>query len=447
MRVIIVGAGAVGFTLAQKLSEQGQDVVLIESDGERASYVSDQLDVLVVAGNGASAPVLKQAEISRADVLLAVTSRDEVNLVSSLAASRQDVPFIVARISSPEYYERSEVLSREELGIDLMVNPERESAWEMFQLLSSVAATDLVKFADGRVLLIGLRVKESARVAGKTLQELDRELKGRRYTSVAIVRDGETEIPTGASRIEAGDHIFVLTTAADLPAIPRLAGYERFELRRVMIAGGSEEALFLAQHLEAHDVESTILDVDRRRCVELAESLPKTLVLHGDATDIELLEVEGVGGVDGFVASTGHDETNMLSGLLAKTSGARKVVSLVNRLDYIPLVTKVGIDAAVSPRMSTVNAILSYVKGRDVLRIATLKGTGAEAMELNVGAHARIIGRPLRDLALPDGCVVGAILRDGTVIIPRGGDAVEAGDRVIIVALPKAIPEVERLLR
>jgi len=445
MRVLIVGAGAVGFQLAEKLSEQGQDVVVIEANEERAAYVGDVLDCIVVHGNGASVPVLKEANISKADVVLAVTSKDEVNLISSLAASRLGTRLIVARISSPEYYERSDVLSREQLGIDVMVNPERESAWETFQLLSSVAATDLVKFADGRVLLMGLRVREGAPVAGKTLLELDRELT-EHYTTVAIVRDGNTEIPTGASRIEEDDQLFVLSPAAELSAIPRLAGYEDFVLRRVMIAGGSAEAFYLARQLEAHEVGATIVDIDRRRCVELAEALPKALVLNGDATDIELLEAEGVGGVDGFVATTGHDETNMLSALLAKSLGAKKVVSLVNRIDYMPLVTKVGIDAAVSPRLSTVNAILSYLKGGKVRRIAALKGTGAEAMEINVGADSRVAGKTLRETDFPKGSVVGAIIRKDEVIMPRGGDAILPGDRAIVVALPDAIPGVERLL-
>ncbi len=446
MRVLIVGAGAVGFQLAEKLSEQGQDVVVIEADEDRAKYVGDVLDCMVVHGNGASVPVLKEANISKADVVLAVTSKDEVNLISSLAASRLGTRLIVARISSPEYYERSDVLSREQLGIDVMVNPERESAWETFQLLSSVAATDLVKFADGRVLLIGLRVRAGAAVAGKTLLELDQELTDRRYTTVAIVRDGKTEIPTGASRIEAEDQLFVFSPPSELAAISRLAGYEDFVLRRVMIAGGSAEAFYLARHLERHEIGVTIVDIDRRRCVELAETLPKALVLNGDATDIELLEAEGVGGVDGFVASTGHDETNMLSALLAKSIGAKKVVSLVNRIDYMPLVTKVGIDAAVSPRLSTVNAILTYLKGQKVRRIAALKGTGAEAMEINVGADSRVAGKTLRETEFPKGCVIGAIIREDEVMTPRGGDSILPGDRVIVVALPDAIPGVERLL-
>ncbi len=293
--------------------------------------------------------------------------------------------------------------------------------------------------------LVGLRVRPGARVAGKTLVDLDRELAGRRYVTVAIAREGRTEIPTGASRIEAGDHIFVLSPSTEMRAIPPLAGYDPYRLERVMIAGGSEEAVHLARLLADHEVACTILDVDRRRCVELAEQLPDALVLHGDATDMELLEMEGVAGIDGFVAYTGQDETNMLSSLLAKSTGARKVVALLQKLQYIPLVSRVGIDAAVSPRLSAVNAILRYFHRGNVARATALKGVDAEAVELRVGRGAPILGTPFREAGFPSGGIVGAIIRDGRVITPRGDDAVQVGDRVVIVALPETMSRMERL--
>lgn len=445
MRILIIGAGEVGFHLARRLSEEAHDVVLIESNPDRARQVADQLDILTLTGNGASLPILEQAGIERADLLLAVTSRDEVNVLSCLAASRYGVDFKVARVSNPEYYREGSVLSGEQLGVDLMINPERECAWETFQLLNSEAATDLARFADGRVQLIGLWVKEGAAVAGRSLIQLDRELSHLHYVTVAIERGGRTEIPNGSSRIEAGDHLFVLAPTAEMPAIPTLAGYPEFTLRRVMIAGGSDEAVHLARHLEDHRVECTILDIDRRRCVELAELLPRALVLNGDATDLDLLEMEGVEGIDGFVAYTGHDETNMLSSLLAKSSGARKVISLIDRLQYVHLVTKVGIDAAVSPRLSTVNAILRYVRRGNVRSVATLKGIDAEALELTVDAHAPVVGQKLAEMDFPKGALLGAIIRGDQVIMPRGQDAIRSGDSVVVFALPPAIPEIERL--
>ncbi len=445
MRILIIGAGAVGYHLARRLSEEHQDVVVIESDPERARTIEEQLDVMTIHGNGASLPVLENANIAGTDLLLAVTSKDEVNLVACLAASRMGVRFKVARVSNPEYYRTGSALSREQLGIDLMINPERECAWETFQLLNSEAATDLAQFAEGRLQLVGLRVREEAPVAGKSMVELDEAMGDRPFITVAVVRDGTTMIPRGTTRIEAGDQIFILAPAAEMPFIPAMAGYKDFKLRRVMVAGGSDEAVYLAQHLAEHGVDCTILDIDRQRCAELAEILPKALVLHADATDMELLEMEGVEGIDGFVAYTPRDDTNMLASLLAKTQGAHKVISLIHRFDYVPLVSRVGIDAAVSPRLSTVNAILRYVRRGNVTSVATLSGITAEAIEFDVGEGARIAGRRIEEVAFPDAAIVGAILRNSQVITPRGRDRIQAGDRVVMFALPDAISSIEQL--
>ena len=445
MRVLVVGAGEVGFHLAERLSQEGQDVVLIEADPDRAEYTSEQLDVLTVVGNGASLPVLEKAGVRKASLLLAVTSKDEVNLISCLAANRLGVRHTVARASNPDYYARGSVLSREALGIDLMINPERECAEETYHLLASSVATDIASFADDRVQLIGLRVLDGAPIAGKSLAELGKALKDHHYVTVAIVREGVTIIPGGQDTIEAGDQIFILSPAAELSSIPNLAGHEAYELRRVMVAGGSPEGQYLAEILEREGIECTILDSDRQRCLELAELLPRSLVLHADATDLELLEMEGVAGIDGYVACTGNDQTNMLSGLLAKTVGARKVVSLIEKFDFLPLVPKVGIDASVSPRMSTVNAILRYVRRGRVLRVATLKGIDAEAIEFNVPEPTSVTGIQLKDLDFPEGSIIGTIIRSDEIIIPRGYNKILPGDEVIVFALPEAIPEIEKL--
>jgi trk system potassium uptake protein len=445
MRIIIVGAGEVGFHLAERLSQENQDVVVVESDPEHAERASELLDVMTVVGNGASIPVLEEAGIRGAQILLAVTSQDEVNLISCLAGSRLGADYTIARISNPDYYTRGSVLSRERLGIDLMINPEREAARETFQLLQSAAATDVANFADGRVQLVGLIVREGAPVAGKSLARLGVELREYHYVLAAIVRGSETIIPDGSSRIEAGDHIYVLSPTSEVPSIPPLAGYEPFDLRRVMIAGGSAEGLFLAEILEEHGIECTILDRDRRRCLELAEALPRSLVLHADATDMELLEMEGVSGIDGFVAATGHDETNLLSSLLAKSVGARRVVSLIEKFEYLPLVPRVGLDAAVSPRMSAVNAILRYIRRGRVTTVATLKGIDAEAIEFTVGETSAIANRLIAELSFPSGAIIGTIIRGDSILIPRGPDLVLPGDEVIVFALPEAIPEVEKL--
>ncbi|MDA0312829.1 MAG: Trk system potassium transporter TrkA [Gemmatimonadetes bacterium] len=445
MKVLVLGAGEVGFHLAKRLSEENQDVVLIESDPERAEFASEQLDVITVVGNGASLPTLEQAGIKGASMLLAVTSQDEVNLIACMAAKRLGVQYAVARISNPEYYGQGSVLSQEQMGIDLMINPERECARETFDLLRSEIATDVVPFADGRVQLVGLRIKPGAPVAGKTMTELAEDLHDHHYATVAIVRDGVTYIPRSDSRIQDGDQVYLLSPTDEIQDIAPLAGYQHVPLRRVMIAGGSAEGAYLAEILHEHHIECTIFERDRRRCVELAERLPHTLVLHGDATDLELLEMEGVAGIDGFVAATNYDETNLLSSLLAKSAGAKKVVSLVHKFEYLRLVPRVGVDASVSPRMSTVNAILRYVRRGRVVTVAGLTGTDAEAIEFTVEAGDAIEGKALRDVHFPKDAVVGTIIRGDQILLPRGMDQILAGDDVIVFALPHAVAEVGNL--
>ena len=445
MKVIVVGAGQVGFHLAKRLSEENQDVIIVDSDPERADFASDHLDVLTIVGNGASLATLEQAGVRGARMLLAVTSRDEVNLIACLAAKRLGVGYTMARISSPEYYERGSVLSREQMGIDLMVNPERECARETFELLRSAAATDVAQFADGRVQLIGLRVKAGAPVLGHSLAELGEKYKAYHYVTAAIVRHDETFVPNGGDVILEGDQIYMLAPTSEIQGIPPLAGYKRFQLERVMIAGGSAEALYLGELLEDHGVECTILDRDRRRCLELAEKLPKSLVLHADSTDLELLEMEGVSGIDGYVSATGNDETNLLSSLLAKSVGARKVVSLIHKFEYLRLVPKVGIDASVSPRLAAVNAILRHVRRGRVMTVASMTGIDAEAIEFRVDEESKVAGQALKDVHFPRQGIVGTIIRGDEIIIPRGEDVFLPGDEVIVFALPEAILEVEKL--
>lgn len=445
MRIVIVGAGQVGYHLADRLSHQDQDVVVIDTSPEKAELIGDRLDVLAITGNGASVPILEEAGVAKADLFLAVTNRDEVNILGCLAAERMGKARKVARISKPDFLIEKSVLSREQLGVDLMINPERECAWETYQLLASQVASELIPFANSKVFLVGLRVHPGAPVAGKTIAELGDELRERRYTTVAIVRDGVTEIPTGASRFEAGDRIFLITPAEEMQHLPELSGTDPYPLKRVIIAGGSAEAVHLAGFLDAEGVACTILDRDRRRCLELSAALPHALVLHGDATDAELLEMEGVAGVDGFVAYTNRDETNLLAAVLAKSLGARKVVAMLHRRQYMPLSGRLDIDATVSPRLSAANTILRYVHTANVSSVAALREIEAEAVEMVIGPRSKALGRPFREVRFPKGGLVGAIVREGQLITPRGDDAVQTGDHVVLFAEPNTMRDLEKL--
>lgn len=441
MRIVVIGAGEVGWHLAARLSAEQHDVVLIERDPDLGERIQARLDLLVVEGNGASLTTLEKAGVGEADMLLAVTNFDEVNLIACLIAAQFDVALKVARVSNPEYYERRGVLAEGKFGADLLINPEKECAREIVKLFHRAGASDVAEFAGGRIVLLGLPVGPGAPVAGRTLEEIGREIGERHFLTVAIERAGRTLIPNGSSRLEAGDEIYLVSETAHLDEAYGLLGLERQRIRRAMLLGGGRVGLHLARMLEAEGIHPTIIERGRERCVELAESLDLALVLNGDATDLDLLRQEGIEETDALAAVTNEDETNLLASLLCKHLGARKVITLMKRGEYIPLVSRIGIDAAVSPRLSTANRILQHVRGSHILSMAVMERNRAEAIEFELVEGSPGLGRPVSSLDLPKGAILGSIQRGGEARIVRGDTVLEAGDRIVVFALPDAIEE------
>jgi trk system potassium uptake protein TrkA len=416
-------------------------VTVIERNPDLASRIQAQLDLLVIEGNGAGVATLEKAGIRNADLLLAVTNFDEVNLISCLIASQFDVELKVARVSNPEYYDSRGILQEKKFGADLLINPEQECAREILKLFRRRAATDVAEFAGGRVLLLALPVADGAPAVGRTLGDIGRTFRGRHFLTVAIDREGTSIIPDGSTRIERGDTIYLVAEAAHLDEAFELLSISQQKVRRVMLLGGGRVGSHLAHMLEEDGVQPTVIERSRERCLVLAEQLETALVLHGDATDIDLLSQEGISETDGLAAVTSEDETNLLASLLAKHLGARKVIALLKRAEYIPLVTRVGIDAAVSPRLSTANRILQHVRGGRIVSMAVMERNQAEAMEFEVLPDSRVAGKRVADLGLPRGAILGSIQRGSEVIIPHGDTQVESGDLVMVFALPGVVEE------
>ncbi|HUP01512.1 MAG TPA: Trk system potassium transporter TrkA [Gemmatimonadota bacterium] len=444
MRIVVVGAGEVGYHLAARLASDQHDVVVIERDADIAGRIQTHLDLLVIEGNGASLTCLEKAGIQKAELLLAVTNFDEVNLIACLIASQFGVRLKVARVSNPEYYQHRGALQERRFGADLLINPEKECAREILKLFHRSAASDVAEFADGRVVLLGLSVEKDAPVAGLTLAEIGQKHRERHFLTVAIDRNGDSIIPTGETRLIPGDEIYLVAESHHLKEAYRLLGLESRQIRRVMLLGGGRVGLALARMLEWEGIHPTVLEQSRDRCVHLAEELDTALVLHGDATDLDLLVQEGISETDGLAAVTSEDETNLLASLLAKHLGAPRVIALLKRSEYIPLVSRIGIDAAVSPRLSTANRILQHVRGGRILSMAVMERNRAEAMELEVLGGSRAAGRKVQDLELPSGAILGSVQRGQEVTIPRGDTRIEAGDRIVVFALPDAIEETAR---
>ncbi|MFO7588679.1 MAG: Trk system potassium transporter TrkA [Gemmatimonadota bacterium] len=445
MRIIIVGAGEVGYHVAERLSRERHDVVVVDVDRDRLDYVESHLDVAVVEGSGVNASVLDAARIDDTALLLAVTSVDEVNLVCCMSVPPRPGLVKVARVSNPDFYHDGQALTPARFGVDVLINPERELAVETFRLLQTTAATDLAVFAGGAVQLIGLTILDGAPAAGHTLREVAASVGRRALLAVALERGGETIIPHGDTEVRAGDHIHVIAAAGEIPTALEQCGYARSKLRRVMIAGHSREAFYLAGLLEQHAVQGTVLIDDPEKAREFAERFDRTLVLQGDATDVELMEFEGVAEMDAFVALTDGDEGNIIASLVARDLGVRQVITLVNRTDYLPLARRIRLETAVSPRISAANAILRYVRRGSVNRVAVFKDSDAEAISFRVAAGSPLAARPLEEIGFPDHAILAVVVRDGQVIVPRGSDVLRPGDEAIVFALADAVVDVSAL--
>ena len=447
MRVVVVGAGEVGYHVAERLSNEKHDVVVVDIVPERLEYVQTHLDVAVVEGSGASPSVMEMAGIRNAGLLTAVTSIDEVNLVCCMSVRGSKELVKVARVSNPDFYADGAHLRPELFGVDVMINPERELALETIQLLAATAATDVAAFAGGAVQVVGLKVTDDAPIAGRTFASIGSETGSGAMLTVALSRNEETIVPSGSTRVMAGDQLYFVATDATMSHSLEMCGYHQETVHRVMIAGGSHEAYYLAQLLRQHRGQAIMLVKERDRAQELAEKLDQALVLNGDATDVELLEMEGVGGVSAFVALTDHDETNIIAALLAKHAGAKQVVTLVNKMDFMTVAKLIGLETVVSPRLSAANAILRYVRRGSVTRVATFKESDAEAIEFEVSAASPLIGHKLAEIEFPEGAIVAAIVREAgaEAIVPRGDDELHEGDTAVIFALPEAVGPVTEL--
>ncbi|MBN2288476.1 MAG: Trk system potassium transporter TrkA [Candidatus Glassbacteria bacterium] len=442
MRAIIVGAGDVGFHLAGRLFQQGEEICVIDIDQEKVDRVQDHLDVLAFQGSGVDYNLLTRAGVGDTDTLIAVTDNDEVNIMTCQLSSRYGVDLKIARVGGEYYYGENPLAPFGELGIDVMVNPEEACALEVERLLRRAAASDVVEFDKGAVVLMGIKITERCLYRDMPLKRIAGEFERRQFLVAAINRGEQTIIPHGDDVIIQDDLLYVIGKSEATGEIFRLTGHEDRRLERVMVAGGNKVGILLARRLEAEGVSPVIFEADRNRCAYLAEELSSTLVLNGDATDLDLLAAEGVDGVGGFVALTEDDEANIISCLVAKNMGAGKTISQIKRLEYLSLASRIGIDAVVSPHLSTVNAILAATTRKGILSLVTLRGLSVQIMEVIIRPDFPGVGKPLRELSLPGPCILGSVARGTGIFIPHGDDRLESGDKVIIFTLAKHVRKV-----
>ena len=442
LRIIIIGAGKVGSQIAQTLSSENHDVTVIDKKENIRQDLDNNLDILTIVGNGANVRILEEAGIRKADMVIAVTGSDEVNMIACMTAKQFDVSKKIARIQNPEYmYTNS--LSKEKLGIDFIINPERATAKEIVKLLKTPTNVgEAQTFAGGRISLFGLKIDSSCNFINQKIKDINF---GPNTLLVAIYRNDRIIIPDGNDEVLLGDKVYLLIKKEDYADIELICNKKTTVMQNVLIFGGSKIGIQTASLLNKLGMKTKLIEIDKEKCEQIAEQLPQTLIINGDGTNIELLKEEGIETIDGFVAVTGFDEENLLVSLLAKHLGTKKVVAKISRTNYIPILEKIGINAIVNPRMTTSAAILRLLRRGEIISLTLLKEGQAEVAELVAQPNSKITNKPLKNANLPSNAIVGAVIREGKVIIPHGENIISEGDRVIIFTMASDIKKLEQL--
>ncbi|MCP4118178.1 MAG: Trk system potassium transporter TrkA [Desulfobacteraceae bacterium] len=447
MRIIIVGAGEVGYHIASRLASEDKDVVVIDKNPAAVRRVSDDLDVQVIMASGSSPKVLEEAGIKEAEILLAVTDSDEANLVACLVANMlSPTTKKLARIRDAGFDNYHENFKIAAPHIDTVINPEIEVVKTIQRLMRVPGAVDVGEFAEGRVKFVGLRLDEASPMAGVRLSDFSAMFGQARPLIAAVVRGDELIIPRGDNVLEPGDLVYFISEKKRLAETVKLFNKSVSPLKRVIIVGGGRIGHRLAEALERESVQTKIIESNLDRCNVLAEDMNKTVVLHGDGSDQKLLMEENVGDADVVVTLTHDEETNILTSLLAKKLGARSTITKVSKFSYFPLMSTIGLDKMVSPRLSAISSILQEIRKGKILSAVTVLGEDAEVIEAVALATSDITGRPLKKLSFPKGALLVCIIRDDAIIIPTGESVVEPDDRIILFARRQAVKKLEKLL-
>ena len=447
MRVIIVGSGEVGFHVASRLVLENKDVVIIDNDPEAIRRVSENLDVQVVCGSGSSPVALEEAGIKEAEILLAVSNSDETNLVACLVSNIiSPSTKKIIRLRDADFDQYHDIFRDHAPNIDTLINPEIEVVKTIYRLMSTPGVVDIGKFADGNIKFVGVRLDKKARLVGIRLSDLSLISETERPLIVAVIRNEKLIIPGGADRLKADDLIYFISEEEKL--IATLAVFDKHSepVRRALIIGGGRIGLRLAKLLEDKSIHTKIIEKNPDRCTELAGLLDKAVVLHGDGSNQSLLNEENIHDIDVVITLTNDEEINILVSLLAKQMGAKKTITKISKFNYFPLMSTIGIEQVVSPRLSAINTILQHIRRGKVLSSISIKGEQAEFMEAEALETSDIVGRPLKDVSFPKGAIVAGITRDENMIIPSGDSVINPGDKIIIFARRQAIPKVEKIL-
>jgi trk system potassium uptake protein len=446
MKIIIVGAGQVGLNIASHLARENKDVVVIDKDPAALARVTEKVDVEALVGSGSSPVLLEEAGIRESDILLAVTDSDEVNLVACLVA---DIiaPTVkkLARIRKGDYDRYHQVFQESVPHIDAVINPEIEVVKTIGLFMQVPGAVDIGEFAEGRLKFVGIYMDKNARLAGMRLADLPSRVSVRLLIA-AVVREGEMIIPGGDVRLYPGDLIYFVSEESGLASILKAFDKRHHPVKRAMIIGGGDIGLRLAKYLEKQSVYTKLIEKSADRCSQIADEVSKAVVIQGDGSDQGLLLEENISEMDVVVTLTHDEETNILSSLLAKRMGARQTITKLDKFSYFSLMSTIGLEQVVSPRLSAVNSILQHIRRGKVLSARTLSDEKAELLEAVALETSDIVGKPLKRVGMPKGSLVIGIIRENQIEIPSGNSVIAPNDRIIIFARREVVPKIEKIL-
>jgi trk system potassium uptake protein TrkA len=442
MKIIIAGAGEVGFHLAKLLAYEKQDIVLIDVDQEKLDYASSHFDCAIVKGSSTSYSVLEEADIKQVDLFIAVTSYEETNLASSIIAKKLGAKKTIARISNLEFFLKTDVLDLKTIGVDELISPESLAAREIKRLLAKSMVTDTFEFDEGMLTLLGITIDKNNELKDHSLKETAFLNPDHDFVTAAILRNGKTLIPHGSSKFRENDHAYFIAQPEGVKKILDIGKSELTTIKDVMIMGGSKIGYHASRRLsKTYNIK--LVEKNRDRSYQLADELPDTLVVNGDCSDVELLKEEGIQDMDAFVAVTGNSETNIISCLLAKNLGVKKTIALVENMDYIHISQNIGVDTMINKKLIAANFISRYVRRGNIISLTGIHGTEAEIMEFVVPERSKITKKEIKKLNFPKSAVIGGVIREGEVQPVTGDLQIQAEDRVVVLCLPECIHKVE----
>lgn len=450
MKIIIAGAGKIGSSIARQLNSEGHDLTLIDSNREAISKISDELDVICLEGNATNSDVLREAGADSADLVVAATEKDEINMICGISARKLGTDNVIARIRDPEYLNKTEFL-REAFGLNMIVNPEYECAKEISRILRFPGTARLDAFSKGSVEIAGMKVEKGDKLDGKQLKELSLSFGARVLVSI-VERDGEAHIPNGNFKLAEGDKLSVTGTAKELRKFFIATGYYKKPVKTVMIMGGGRISLYLARILNEVGIQVTIIDKDREQCEKLTELMPEARVIYGDATQSEVLYEEGINSTDAFVALSGDDGNNIITSMFVKNCPVDKIITKVSHSQYPEVIKASGLDTIVSPQSIVAQQLARYVRAMSnsadgsMETLYKLADEKAEAIEFIIGEDAKVNGKPLKELGLKQNTLIAAVIRGKTIIMPNGETVLQPGDHAVICAKAGVIKGIDDIL-